>query len=712
MPDLHNISISISTSPLTIILSLLLTVLFTFFIYKFTLPKVSKALTFLLIFLRSVILLLILLLLFEPSVYLRKGIVKEPNSLIFVDNSESVAFKDSLKKRISIENLIHKLTSADINAKLFSFSSAVKKLPSDSLNELNFHALTTDFSQIYDKVEKSKDKVSSVTVISDGIITKGEDPIVKFEKLGIPVFTVAVGDTSKAKDILISKILFNRYIYTNRPTKIKVFLTGNGYPGKGVVVTLKDNSSFTTRKSVKLNSNNLSSVTFDYIPKSSGEQKLSVSVSKLKGEESYKNNRKVFYIDILKSKLKVLIISGSPSEDLAFIENTLKNKKEFEINSIVQISKNKFARKQNNTQLIDSADVLMLIGFPAKSSPSGLISKIRNAIGKKHKPYFISLASGTDYNKLRNFSDYLNFNYKIISKRYQNAQPSIVDNNNPVFKNNAVNPVEQWNMLPPIKVLNTNFTAKVGAKILADIKLNNVRISKPLIISQIVGNSRSFSLLGKDIWKWKLQLADKNSNLFDNFLTNTVKWLSLNQKQKQFSIKTSRRFYSLGENISFSAQVYDATLAPIEDASVDVTIFHNSEKYNLQLNSIGSGLYEGSFETNLPGDFTYTAQAIVKNKLNGKAKGSFNIGEVNIELVNTRMNKSFLLLLSSNTNGQFYMLNNTNGIINKLLKLKTKNTKEKIVSSEVKLWTKSWILYGIIFLFAVEWFIRKRNGML
>ncbi|GBD91001.1 hypothetical protein BMS3Abin04_01725 [bacterium BMS3Abin04] len=712
MPNLHNISISISVSPTAIILGLLLIVLFTFFIYKYTLPKVSKSLTFLLIFLRSMILLLILLLLFEPAVILKKKLLEEPNSLIFIDNSESVVFKDLLKRKTSIENLIHKISSADINPLLFSFGSSVKKISSDSLNKLDFHDLTTDLSQIYDKVEQSKDKVSSVTIISDGIITKGEDPSVKFEKLGIPVFTVGVGDTNKVKDIAISKVLFNRYIYANRPTKIKVFLTNSGYWEKNVVITLKDNSSIVARKTLKLNSNNFNSIIFDYTSKISGDRKLSVSVSKLKSEESYQNNRKVFYLNILKSKLKILIISGSPSEDLAFIENTLKNKKEFEVNSLIQISKNKFAGRQNKTRLIDSADVLILVGFPAKNTPYDLINKISDAIGKKHKPYFISLASGTDYNKLRILNDYLNFNYTRILKRYKNVQPSILDNNNPVFKNNAVNPIGQWNSLPPVKMTNANFTAKVGSKILAEIRINNISMSKPLIISQIVGNSRSFSLLAKDIWKWKLQLANKNSNLFDNFLSNAVKWLSLNSKQKQFNIKTSRRFYTLGEKISFLAEVYDATLSPIENASVDVTIFRNYEKYNLQLNSIGNGLYESTFEANLPGDYTYKAKAVVNNKQIGKAQGSFNIGEVNIELVNTKMNKELLSLLSSGTNGRFYLLKNTNGIIKKLIALKNINTKEKVVSSEIKLWTKSWILYGIIFLFAVEWLIRKRNSML
>jgi len=712
MPNFHNISISISASPSAIIFGLLLIVLFTLFIYKYTLPKVSQFLTFLLIFLRSVILLLILLLLFEPSVILKKKILEEPNSLIFIDNSESIVFKDSLKRKTLIKNLIHKISSANINPLLFGFGSSVEKISSDSLNKLDFHDLTTDLSQIYDKVEKSKDRVSSITIISDGIITKGEDPSPKFEKLGIPVFTVGVGDTNKVNDIAISKVLFNRYIYANRPTKIKVFLTNSGYSGKNVVITLKDNSSIIARKTLELNSNNFSSIIFDYTSKISGNRKLNVSVSKLKDEESYQNNRKVFYLNILKSKLKILIISGSPSEDLAFIENTLKNKKEFEVNSIIQISKNKFAGRENDTQLIDSADVLILVGFPAKNTSYGLINKVSNAIGKKHKPYFISLASGTDYNKLRILNDYLNFNYSSISKRYKNVQPFILDNNNPVFKNNAVDPVDQWNSLPPVKMANANFTAKVGSKILAEIRFNNISMSKPLIISQIVGNSRSFSLLAKDIWKWKLQLANKNSNLFDNFLTNAVKLLSLSSKQKQFNIKTSRRFYTLGEKISFSAEVYDATLSPIENALVEVTIFRNYEKYNLQLNSIGNGLYESIFEANLPGDYTYKAKAVVNNRQIGKAQGSFNVGGVNIELVNTKMNKELLSLLSSSTNGKFYLLKNTNGIIKKLITLKNITTKENVVSSEVKLWTKSWILYGIIFLFAVEWFIRKRNGML
>jgi hypothetical protein len=39
-------------------------------------------------------------------------------------------------------------------------------------------------------------------------------------------------------------------------------------------------------------------------------------------------------------------------------------------------------------------------------------------------------------------------------------------------------------------------------------------------------------------------------------------------------------------------------------------------------------------------------------------------------------------------------------------------SKEKLIISEIRLWSDEWLLIIVILLFATEWFIRKRAGML
>ena len=96
----------------------------------------------------------------------------------------------------------------------------------------------------------------------------------------------------------------------------------------------------------------------------------------------------------------------------------------------------------------------------------------------------------------------------------------------------------------------------------------------------------------------------------------------------------------------------------------------------------------------------------------GEDKGSFNVGDVEIEMIDSRMNYEFLNLLSTQTNGKYFNPDQYEILLSNLKRLNETSTKEKLVTSEIRLWSDEWLLIIVILLFATEWFIRKRAGML
>ena len=96
----------------------------------------------------------------------------------------------------------------------------------------------------------------------------------------------------------------------------------------------------------------------------------------------------------------------------------------------------------------------------------------------------------------------------------------------------------------------------------------------------------------------------------------------------------------------------------------------------------------------------------------GDDKGSFNVGDVDIEMIDSRMNYEFLNLLATQTKGKYFSPDEYDKLLNYLKELNTNSTKEKFLTSEIRLWSDEWFLIIIILLFAIEWFIRKRAGML
>ncbi len=716
MFNFEKIHLNFSYSPLFFFAALLILGAYTVYVYRYTIPIVSTSKKILLIALRTLALLLLLFVIFEPILTLTKKFVLEPVNLIFIDNSRSMQIKDGTHRVKLIDNFLNDANSNALftNSTLYSFGNGVKKVSTDSLSKFNFSEGSTNFSKIFNDVKKDKSNISSVIIVSDGVITDGTNPLYTAEKLNVPVFAVGVGDTSKHKDIELKNVLYNEYIYAQSPTTIQGTILNNGFGNQSANVSFYENDLLIEQKTIKLSADGVQNINFIYTPNTSGEKKLTMEISNLKGEFTAANNKRIFYVNVLSNKIKVLLISGAPSPDLSFIKNTLAEDKNLSINSITQIAQNNFLEKNNRKELIDSSQIIFLIGFPTSETPNDLLNEVYDAINNKSKPFFITLSGRIDFSRLKQLQSELPFIASNPSSSSIEVQPNISasESDNPLIQNNAQNPIEVWNNLPPVFQPQANYRAKPEDEIISTVKINNVPINSPLIVSRILGSKRSIAVLAKNIWKWKLQTADDNLNLFDNFILNSIKWLNTSSKQKQVTIKTSKKNYSSGENIDFTGQVYDETFNPVSDAEVKVQVKGKKGNYNLTLSAVGNGLYEGSLQINKAGNYSYSGEATQNGKNFGIDAGKFNIGEVDIEMINPQMNYSFLSSLANETGGKFFNASDDNQLFSIIKNLNKRAFKEKTIVSEIKLWSNEWLMAIAILLFALEWFFRKRAGML
>ncbi len=716
MFDLEKTSLNFSFSLFFFFIFLALLIGYAVYVYRYTIPNIGTAKKTFLVLLRVLALALLLFVFFEPVLTLAKKKVLEPINLIFLDNSRSIQINDGTNRSQTVKDFVKGLQQNNLsgNSDLYTFGSNTSPLSYDSLQKLDFSGGSTNFAKIFSAVNKIDKNISSIVIVSDGVITEGTDPLHTAEKLNVPIFTVGVGDSTTRNDVEIKNVLYNEMIYAQTPTAVVATVRNIGFADRNVNVSLFENDVLADQKNVTLSAEGIQNINFTYTPKTAGEKKLSVIVSNLPGEFTYANNKKVFYLNVLSNKVKILLISGSPSSDVSFIKNTLRSDDNFEVNSITQVSADKFIEKNNQQKLIDSANVFFLVGFPSKETPAQLFQSVVKEISEKDKPYFITLSSGVDYLKLKSLQTELPFTIGNLNNDYLEIQPDISSGqqDNPLLQNNASNPIDAWNNLPPVYQPNVDLKSKPESEIISKVKINYVPMSRPLILTRILGNKKSIAVLAKDIWRWKLETAPKNLDLFDRFITSSVKWLNTKEDHKQVTIKTSKKIYSLGEQVEFNAQVYDQTFNPVSDADVNIKIKSGDENYSLNLNSLGNGLYEGAFQTNKPGDYTFSGDAVQnKNKL-GSDNGKFNVGEVDIEMSNPQMNYEYLSLLSNQTGGKFFYNSNYKMLFPILKELNKRSSKDKIEISDINLWSDEWLLIAAIFLFGLEWFFRKRAGML
>ena len=712
MSSLESIDLTFSSSTLMIFIGALLISIYVYYIYKYTVPKVSPSLKYFLSFARFLALLLILFILFEPILTLQYLERTKTKSLIFIDNSKSIVAEDSTMRAISLNNFYKNLKTIPFDdIEYFFFGNESRQTVYDSLEYLDHKENSTNISQIFDLVKSSKNSVGSIVIVSDGILTEGSNPVYAAEQFGIPVFTIGIGDSTEKIDIFAGKLLHNEYIYSEKRSVIEAVISHIGFNNQKVIVEFFEDDKSISKKEIVLSETGINRINFEYLPLSPGEKKLTITVSSIQGESTLLNNSISEFVQVLDKKVNILLVSGSPSADLSFIKNSLSLDENILVESIIQISKSKYLEREKELSKIDSADVIFLIGFPSEISDSDILQKVKDTLGKG-KPFFLILSSGTDLQNLSTFNSFLPFSISSFTTGFTQVQPEIVDINNSIIKSNSAEWIKTWNNLPPVEQPRFLITPKPESNIIARSRFKGIPTSTPLIISRTAGRSRSIAVIAKNIWKWKLHSEDADNNIFDNFIKNTVEWLKADNENPQVIVNTLKKVYSVGETIEFTAQVYDENFNPVLDADLQVIAVNNSNNYTINMSSVGNGIYEGYLESAATGTYKFSGKAQIDDKLIGESKGRFEISSIEIEKINLKMNAGLLRLIANVSGGQYFNIEDSDELLNALLKNNVNAEVEKTITREINLWSDSRLLIFIIILLGIEWFFRKRSGML
>lgn len=710
MTHLSNFRIELSGSIVLVFLFVLLLAAFSYYVYKHSIRQIPGSLKTFLMVLRALIFILIALLIFEPVISLTHKKIIESKPFLFIDNSNSIAVKDSAKRIEQTYSLINKLNN-DIKAKIFSFGQKIDSINIEPRQKIKFTETKTNFSNIIELIKQRAADVNSAVILSDGIITDGSDPTYQAEKLQIPIFTVGIGDSAQKRDVQIYNALYNQFIYAGKQTTIEAAVKNFGYGGKNTRVSLFEENKLIESRDIVLNESGINKISFTYKPISSGEKKLNVAALQLEGESSIANNSRVFYLNVLDTKLKVCLIAGSPSADIAAISKSLSTDKNFQVEKLIQISSNKFWNDVK-TSAVDSADLLFLVDFPSSNSPQSLIGKVLSGIIDQNKPFFFLLSSGVNFDRLKDFERLLPFSFSKSTNEFIQVQPELISETFSSYFSNAGNQKGIWNNLPPVTQFATEFAYKPESNVLVKSKVRNIPISNPLIVSRSIGRQRSFAILAGDIWRWGLQTAEKNPEFFDNFMNDIVKWLNASPWQKQFRITTAKKNYAPDEEVVFTAELYDQTFSPIDTAKITIQISLYNKKFDLAFSPIGSGIYSSTFTPSEPGDYNFEGTAELNGTKIKSGVSRFSVGEIQIEKLDTKMRVDFLKQFAKAANGEYYSIENYDALKEKLRELNRNSTKEKITLTEYQLWSSEWTLLIIVLLFTVEWLIRKISGMI
>lgn len=725
---MNSFNLSIIGSSWLLIFFFLVSIAVSWFSYSKTQPVLTNFFKILLVSLRSVALMVLFFIVFEPVLNIIKASFKKPVIAILYDNSKSAGFKNNKLNRMEeVKNAINSanlVNNSDVDIYNIIFDEDAKEKMQFSFDSLNFKGELTDISKAFEFLKNHiEDKpLHSVILFSDGIYNAGTTPLYSASSLGVPVFPIGIGDTVSTGDVSITAIETNEFAYVDNPVGVRVKFSSFGYDNETVNLTISENENVLFKKEIVVNKNNSEyQAEFSFTPKIEGVRKLTATISELKDEATTANNRVSEFINILKNKRKVVLFAGYPSSDVSFINQSLSLEKGLEIKQFIQKIGSEFYTNPTKADLQD-AEMIIFAGFPISSTPQNVIELLKSELNAG-KPLMFIAGLQTDYKKLEQFDEFLPFKTMSSNINEFSALPNFKKEalSNPILKINGTDEdLTFWNQLPPLFKTETYVKLKPESELLSTFKVNNVALNEPLIISRKFQNKKSMAVMGYGLYRWKLlgYASDKaNGNnatidLYDKFINNSMKWLSVKNDSKNVIIKTNKRSYLNSEKINFFAQVYDESMNPLSIATVKATITGTNFSKEIQLTSIGDGKYEYSLEPLKEGEYYFSGFAENNGKKLGTDNGKFFVGESPIEYMNLSMNKELLSNIATSTSGKFFHSSETKDLLSQINKIKPIEKIPFTEALEIPIWNIFYLLIFAILLFTIEWAFRKRLGLI
>ncbi len=622
---------------------------------------------------------------------------EKPIVVIAQDNSESIAIKgDTAFLKTSYPAQLKQLSDnlgEQFDVTNLTFGSEVK----DGFN-LDYSEKQTDYSALLDEIyaRYSNRNLGAVIIGSDGIYTKGKNPLYSQTKLKTPIYTVALGDTTKFKDLLIQEIAHNRLAYLGNKFPLEIAVAANSFIGKNTILSVSKNGSTLFSKTLAVNSDDyLEIVPVILEATSPGIQKYSISVSSIDGEVTLSNNRKDIYIDVLDSRQKVVIIAAHPHPDIAALKSILESNDNYEVSV--------FPANEFNKN-IEDYNLAIFHQMPSKISAQNAV--VDEAFAQKVPSLFI-------WGGKTNFSLFNNLNLGVKLGNSNESSNDVKGSLNSGFKaflsHNEINSLIR--KLPPINVPFGRIETSPGLKTLLYQQVGPITTGDPLLTFNEKNDTKVGIFTGEGIWRWRLvsHLEKGNHDLFDSWLLKSVQYLASKEDKSLFRVSTKNSFDET-QRIIFNAEVYNESFEALNDQEINLTLKNeNGDDFPFTFSQTGTS-YRLDAGILPAGNYTYAASTSASGKKLTKT-GQFSISPVIVEQLRTQADHNLLFNLAHRNGGQMVMPNEI-ALLTEIIK---GNSEIVPISYEKKTLTDlinyKWLLFLILGLLCLEWLLRKRNGV-
>jgi uncharacterized membrane protein len=587
--------------------------------------------------LRGIVYVLVLAMLLNPTFILQKVLRLLPSLAVVVDTSGSMTLPDAGgKSRLQQAiDYLHQDTPTTLDTlakhyqvKFYQFDETARAFSVEHLDQLQGGGHTTDITGSLTKLLEDNRATPPIGVLlfSDGAQHDTETGLEYLRQTGVPVVTVGLGTPEAYRDIRVASVQAPSLTFLHYPVDVHTTLQVWGYRGERIPVVLKREGRVVATQTVEVTEAQFQhQVDFEIVPEDTGEFTYTVSVAPRLGEALTDNNQRTFPISVVRDKIRVLLVCGTPTWNYRFLREALKQDPSVDMVSFVilrtptdvvnvpenQLSLIPFPTRRLFTQELQNFDLIIFENFSFQLYfPWYYLENVRTYVNEGGAFAMLGGAlsfaqggyTGTPIEDIlpvmlgQDRSDYHTMTQRLVLTPEGKAHP---------ITRLSADPKENehlWETMPELDALNIVAQAKPAATVLGvSSSRSDGAATVPLLAVQRVGKGRTLALMSDYIWKWNFQLAGQmdSNQYYLQFIRQLTRWLIRDPVLKQVRIMADATEFHLGSDVTGTIQILQDDYRPAPDA-VPRIMLHTPAGAEMPVESI---------PTNTPGEFRYRFRA-------------------------------------------------------------------------------------------------------
>ena len=555
------------------------------------------------------------------------------------------------------------------------------------------------------------------------------------KKLDAPLYTYCAGGR-RFTDLAVARVIADDFAFVRNTMEIEVILKARGMPDGEVPVSLESEGKIISTKRADLIGDPAEArVRFLFAPQHVGKYVYTVSVPAQEGEAVTENNRQSFIVKVIRDKVRVLHVAGILSWDVRFLRWLLKRDPNVDLISFFIL------RTPEDYSLVRN-DELSLIPFPVEELFAKQIQTFDVVIFQNFDfaPYqmerylknirdFVSEAGGgfAMIGGDRSFGSgqYGGTPLEAIlpvelgagnATDFSHFRPRLTEagRRHPILDLGSEAPAEQiLPNLPDLFGLNIAGPKPRASVLLDHPFLSTAQGGAPVLAAAEVGKGRSLALLTDSLWRWDFDPdeAKLGHRAYSRFWHNALRWLIKDPELKTLSVVSSRSRYEPGEDADVEVIALDHNYTPAPGARLDLTVTPLAPGA-APATATGVTGPDGRFHLRYPAAAGGPHRVTVKASLEGgetTEEEVFVVSEASPELAHAAPRCDVLEALAKASGGKSAELpggspGGWNFADPKIVRVDRRE--------DTPIWDRWSILILLACLLSVDWFLRRRWGLI